>query len=125
MAAATAEPLAVAVAVAHTATAGTDHSPAPLHTPPPHCNYKSKLQEYLQQANKQLPIYCTKCKGEHHQLKFKSTVMVDGEEFSSTFCHRRVKDAEQDAAKVAYDTLLERKETETDDTDVFELIDQN
>ncbi len=50
--------------------------------------------------------------------------MVDGEEFSSTFCHRRVKDAEQDAAKVAYDTLLERKETETDDTDVFELIDQ-
>uniref|UniRef100_A0A0D3GZS3 DRBM domain-containing protein n=1 Tax=Oryza barthii TaxID=65489 RepID=A0A0D3GZS3_9ORYZ len=123
MAAATAEPLAVAVA--HTATAGTDHSPAPLPPPPPHCNYKSKLQEYLQQANKQLPIYCTKCKGEHHQLKFKSTVMVDGEEFSSTFCHRRVKDAEQDAAKVAYDTLLERKETETDDTDVFELIDQD
>uniref|UniRef100_A0A0E0LUH9 DRBM domain-containing protein n=2 Tax=Oryza punctata TaxID=4537 RepID=A0A0E0LUH9_ORYPU len=88
-----------------------------------HCNYKNKLQEYLQQANKQLPIYCTKCKGEHHQLKFKSTVMVDGEEFSSTSCHRRVKDAEQDAAKVAYDALLERKET--DDTDVFELIDQD
>lgn len=32
MAAATAEPLAVAVA--HTATAGTDHSPAPLPPPP-------------------------------------------------------------------------------------------
>ncbi|KAF0899431.1 hypothetical protein E2562_019543 [Oryza meyeriana var. granulata] len=99
--------------------------PAPLPSAPPHCNYKNLLQEFLQRANKKLPIYITICKGEHHQLKFESTVTVDSEEFSSTCCHRRVKDAEQDAAKVAYDILVGRKESDVNVTDVFELIDQD
>ncbi|XP_006660098.1 double-stranded RNA-binding protein 4-like [Oryza brachyantha] len=104
----------------------SSEAPAPLPPPPHHCNYKNLLQELLQQANKRLPIYSTKCKGEHHQPKFKSTVTVEDEQFSSASCHRRVKDAEKDAAKVAYDILVKRKESDdVNVTDVFRLIDQD
>ncbi|KAL5220441.1 hypothetical protein ABZP36_025154 [Zizania latifolia] len=87
-----------------------------------HCNYKNILQELLQRAHMNLPKYYTECKGPHHQPKFRCIVKVDGEEFSSDHCHSRIKDAEQDSARAAYDILVRR---DANVTDVLELIDQD
>jgi hypothetical protein len=84
------------------------------------CNYKNRLQEWTQRNNQKLPVYLTQSKGDPHQLVFRSTVEVGGKTFPSDHNHSRLKDAEQDAAKVACKNLV----TIDDPTDVLGLIEQ-
>ncbi|CAM0954904.1 unnamed protein product [Alopecurus aequalis] len=84
-------------------------------------NYKNRLQEWTQRNYLELPVYLTVSKGEPHKLEFRSTVKVGGKPFPSDQCHSRLKDAEQDAARVAYESLVP---IDDDSTDVLGLIDQ-
>ncbi|XP_002532469.3 double-stranded RNA-binding protein 4 isoform X1 [Ricinus communis] len=102
-----------------------DSTPTPLPPLPPavstscpapeHLMYKNRLQEYTQRQSLQLPIYQTVNEGYPHDPKFRSTVLVDGEEYTShnTFSHR--KEAEQDVAKLALTSITEKIKDEIKD----------
>lgn len=101
-------------------------SSAQPHPVPDKCtNYKNHLQEWAQRNNQKLPAYDTESKGDRHRLEFRSTVEVGGERFQSARTHSRRKDAEQDAARVAYEILVTKTIDDDDHTDVLGLIDQN
>lgn len=87
-------------------------------------NYKNHLQEWTQRNNQKLPAYNTESKRDHHRLEFRSTVEVGGERFQSARNHSRRKDAEQDAARVAYEILVTKTIDDDDHADVLGLIDQ-
>uniref|UniRef100_A0ACD6A048 Uncharacterized protein n=1 Tax=Avena sativa TaxID=4498 RepID=A0ACD6A048_AVESA len=98
---------------------------APQHPFPDKCpSCKNRLQEWTQQNNQKFPVYDTELKGELHQPEFRSTVKVAGERFPSDHSHSRLKDAEQDAARVAYENLV-TKRTNDDQKDLLGLIDQD
>jgi dsRNA-specific ribonuclease len=84
--------------------------------------HKNRLQEFAQQMHEKLPIYTIESEGEVHLPKFKCTVEVCGQLFSSTQSFSRRKEAEQDAARVAYEALATKDKGDV--KDVFELIDQ-
>jgi dsRNA-specific ribonuclease len=65
-------------------------------------SYKNLLQEWAHKNNKQLPVYHPELEGQVHQPQFRSTVEVDGKRYRSQQSHSRRRDAEQDAALVAY-----------------------
>lgn len=67
--------------------------------------YKNQLQEYTQKNVKQLPIYQTVNEGFPHAPKFRSKVLVDGSEYESKSTHPTKKEAEQAAAKIAYECI--------------------
>ena len=74
-----------------------------------------------------LPHYSTESKGDPHRYEFRSTVEVGGKLFQSHQWHSRRKDAEQDAARVAYESLVTVDDDPTDaddNTNVLGLIDQ-
>ncbi|KAL6662026.1 hypothetical protein ACP70R_001410 [Stipagrostis hirtigluma subsp. patula] len=122
MAATATAPASSSLAVA--AAAADAAPPAPPHPAiPEQYMYKNRLQQIAQRAHKKLPVYDIEMEGELHQPKFRCTVEVDGERFSSTRSYGRRKEAEQDAARVAYDTLVKRGKG--DAKEVFELIDQD
>lgn len=78
---------------------------------PDHCMHKNRLQTYAQRSALPLPTYHTVNEGLTHLPKFRSTVLVDGVSYTShTFLHR--KEAEQDAAKVALDSILQKVKQE-------------
>ncbi|XP_003572154.1 double-stranded RNA-binding protein 4 [Brachypodium distachyon] len=100
--------------------------PAPVPLLVDKCNYKNRLQELAQRAHQKLPVYLTEKKGDHHQPEFRSTVEVWGDQFSSARTHGRIKDAEQDAARVAYEILVAKiMDADADVTDILGLIDQD
>ncbi|XP_044402727.1 double-stranded RNA-binding protein 4 isoform X1 [Triticum aestivum] len=95
------------------------------HPVPDKCtNYKNHLQEWTQRNDQKLPAYNTESKRDHHRLEFRSTVEVGGERFQSARNHSRRKDAEQDAARVAYEILVTKTVNDDDHTDALGLIDQ-
>ncbi|KAM3406109.1 hypothetical protein ACQJBY_000257 [Aegilops geniculata] len=117
-------------AIPAAAAAVPDAAPVPPstqpHPGPDKCtNYKSHLQAWTQRNNQNLPAYYTESKRDHHQLEFRSTVKVGGERFQSALNHSRRKDAEQDAARVAYEILVTKTINDDDHTDVLGLIDQS
>lgn len=69
--------------------------------------YKNILQALLQKEMKPLPIYKTAIDGPLHIPSFQSTVEVEGELFVGNSAKSK-KQAEQNAAKVAYNILKER-----------------
>ncbi|MCD7451757.1 hypothetical protein HAX54_013405 [Datura stramonium] len=79
--------------------------------------YKNQLQEYTQKYAKQLPIYQTVNEGFPHAPKFRSMVLVDGSEYESKSTHPTKKQAEQAAAKVAYECIHKKM-----DAKYFSLI---
>ncbi|PVH36831.1 hypothetical protein PAHAL_6G179500 [Panicum hallii] len=85
--------------------------------------HKNRLQEFCVQTYKNLPIYKVEFEGEYHQPKYKCTVEVDGKQFSSTSSFSRKKEAEQDAARVAYEILATIGESDV--KEVFGLINQD
>ncbi|CAL4998409.1 unnamed protein product [Urochloa decumbens] len=85
-----------------TATATAAGSPAPI---PEKYMHKNRLQEFCMQTHKELPIYKVELEGDCHHPKFRCTVEVGGQQFSSTGSFSRKKEAEQDAARVAYEIL--------------------
>ncbi|KAH9614757.1 hypothetical protein KSS87_023176 [Heliosperma pusillum] len=68
--------------------------------------YKNKLQEYTQKQCLPLPAYRTANEGFQHAPKFRATVYVDGAEYTSKSTFRRLREAEQDAARLAYECIL-------------------
>ncbi|TVU06307.1 hypothetical protein EJB05_49514 [Eragrostis curvula] len=84
--------------------------------------HKNRLQQFAQRTYQKLPIYNVECEGEYHLLKFKCTVEVGGQLFSSTQSFSRRKEAEQDAARVAYETLVTTDVATVGEA--LELIDQ-
>ncbi|CAK7339051.1 unnamed protein product [Dovyalis caffra] len=94
--------------------------PTPLPAPPAsttprlpeHFMCKNRLQEYTQRASLRLPVYQTFNEGSSHAPRFRSTVWVDGAQYTSpnTFSHRKA--AEQDVAKLALESILKRVKDE-------------
>ncbi|KAK9700244.1 hypothetical protein RND81_08G226200 [Saponaria officinalis] len=71
--------------------------------------YKNRLQEFAQRANLQLPSYHTVNEQELRQVpKFRSTVEVDGEKYTSTNTFTTRKAAEQDVAKLALESISKK-----------------
>ncbi|XP_074298663.1 double-stranded RNA-binding protein 4-like isoform X2 [Silene latifolia] len=68
--------------------------------------YKNKLQEYTQKQCLPFPAYRTANEGFQHAPKFRTTVYVDGVEYTSKSTFGRLREAEQDAAKLAYECIL-------------------
>ncbi|KAL5826317.1 hypothetical protein ACOSQ4_018114 [Xanthoceras sorbifolium] len=74
--------------------------------------HKNRLQEYTQRSLSALPLYQTINEGFQHAPEFRSTVMVDGETYTSsnTFSHRKA--AEQDVAKLALECISKKIKNE-------------
>lgn len=85
--------------------------------------HKNRLQSFADRVYKKPPVYKVESEGESHQLKFRCTVEVGGQQFSSTGSFDRKKEAEQDAARVAYEIVSAIGEG--DIKEAFELIDQD
>ncbi|XP_075672416.1 uncharacterized protein LOC142641972 isoform X2 [Castanea sativa] len=70
--------------------------------------YKNRLQEYAQRSAVQLPMYKTVNEGSQHAPKFRSTVVVDGQIYTSpnTFLQRKI--AEQDVSKLALEHISKK-----------------
>ena len=71
--------------------------------------YKTLLQELAQKEGFYFPSYCTVKTGPSHMPTFVSTVEVGGETYQGRECKTK-KQSEMSAAKVAYNSLMERKE---------------
>lgn len=70
--------------------------------------YKNRLQEYAQRSAIHLPLYKTVNEASLHAPKFRSTVEVDGQIFTSrnTFLKRKI--AEQDVSKLALEHISKK-----------------
>lgn len=80
--------------------------------------YKNRLQSLAERTHKKLPVYKVDSEGQ----KFRCTVEVGGQKFSSTGSFSRKKEAEQDAARVAYEILATIGEGDV--KEACELIEQ-
>jgi hypothetical protein len=67
---------------------------------------KNKLEGYTLRASGTFPTYLLRTNGEPHNMTFEYTVQVDGQTFVSATRHAHRKDAEEDAANVAYTSLM-------------------
>nr|CAB3480834.1 unnamed protein product [Digitaria exilis] len=109
-----------------TVTAATTTTAAAASPPPPIPDkymQKNRLQSFAERTHKKLPIYKTELEGEYHSPKFRCTVEVGGQQFSSSGSFNRKKDAEQDAARLAYETLATIGEGDV--KEAFGLIEQD
>ncbi|KAG4953400.1 hypothetical protein AAZX31_14G067800 [Glycine max] len=87
--------------------------PAPVQSnPPPHLMYKNRLQEFTSKSGINFPVYQTINEGQDHSPKFRSTVWVAdmGYTSQSTFSHKKA--AEQEAARLALESILKRTRDE-------------
>ncbi|KAL1327335.1 double-stranded RNA-binding protein 4 isoform X1 [Arachis ipaensis] len=75
---------------------------------PQHLRYKNRLQEFAQRSNMPLPGYQTTNEGTPHAPKFRATVWVDGISYTSQMTFSQRKAAEQDAARLALESLNEK-----------------
>uniref|UniRef100_A0A804LWY5 DRBM domain-containing protein n=1 Tax=Zea mays TaxID=4577 RepID=A0A804LWY5_MAIZE len=103
-----------------TATAAAIGPPSAI---PDKYMHKNRLQSFAERTYKKTPIYKVESEGQSHQPKFTCTVEVGDQQFSSTGSFSRKKEAEQDAARVAYEILT--TVSESDVKEAFELIDQD
>lgn len=83
--------------------------------------HKNRLQSFAVRTHNKPPVYKVESEGDSHMPKFRCTVEVGGQWFSSGNFNRK-KEAEQDAARVAYEILV--TVGEGDIKEMFELIDQ-
>ncbi|XP_050103460.1 double-stranded RNA-binding protein 4-like isoform X3 [Malus sylvestris] len=67
--------------------------------------YKSRLQELCQQRKWRLPEYNTTKVGLDHNPRFSATVTINGLDFHAVDIFRSSKEAQNDAAKLAFDHL--------------------
>ncbi|KAL3532226.1 hypothetical protein ACH5RR_005747 [Cinchona calisaya] len=74
--------------------------------------YKSLLQELAQKEGFNFPSYSTVKTGLSHMPTFVSTVQVGGESYQGRECKTK-KQSEMNAAKVAYNGLMERRSIDT------------
>ncbi|XBH81637.1 hypothetical protein VPH35_107160 [Triticum aestivum] len=74
---------------------------------------KNWLQGYTLRAYGTFPTYHIRTEGGPHDMYFECTVHVQNRKFISAMLHRRRKDAEEDAADVAYTALMGNETLET------------
>ncbi|XP_035835996.1 double-stranded RNA-binding protein 4 isoform X1 [Helianthus annuus] len=67
--------------------------------------YKSRLQTYAQKRNIPLPTYTVETQGPPHCRLFKAQVTIDGNTYAGPGFSSTLKDAEHEAAKVAFMSL--------------------
>lgn len=67
--------------------------------------YKSQLQEYAQKAGLLPPTYDHVKEGASHEPRFKSTVYVNSQSYTSAPGYPNLRSAEHAAAKAALDVL--------------------
>ncbi|XP_074558100.1 uncharacterized protein LOC141813993 [Curcuma longa] len=67
--------------------------------------HKNKLQDHAQRSAIPLPIYITVNEGSLHAPRFRSSVIVDGSEFTSNCTFSKKMVAEQDVAKCALEAI--------------------
>ncbi|KAJ6803238.1 double-stranded RNA-binding protein 1-like [Iris pallida] len=67
--------------------------------------HKNRLQEFTQRATLPLPMYQTINEGYPHAPAFRSTVVVDGHTFTSSYTFAHKKAAEQDVARLALEGI--------------------
>jgi hypothetical protein len=72
-------------------------------------NYKNKLQEYCQKNNMALPVYFSICEGESHLPRWKSKINIDNNFSLMGDPFWTKKEAEQNAAEMAYKVLIAEK----------------
>uniref|UniRef100_A0A7N2MX72 DRBM domain-containing protein n=1 Tax=Quercus lobata TaxID=97700 RepID=A0A7N2MX72_QUELO len=86
----------------------TSAAPSSSSRLPEQLMYKNRLQEYAQRSAIQLPMYKTVNEGSQHAPKFRSTVVVDGQIYTSpnTFLQRKI--AEQDVSKLALEHISKK-----------------
>ncbi|KAK7379253.1 hypothetical protein VNO80_04708 [Phaseolus coccineus] len=72
-------------------------------------NYKNRLQTFSQRSNKQFPMYVTVNEWAQHDPRYRSTVSVDGMNYTSPNLFSQRKPAEQDAARIALLSLSEQR----------------
>ncbi|CAL0308944.1 unnamed protein product [Lupinus luteus] len=72
---------------------------------PEHTLYKNRLQEFTQKSSIPLPMYQTVNEGTQHVPRFRSTVWVDGKSYTNQVSFLNRKAAEQDAARLALESL--------------------
>ena len=84
--------------------------------------HKNRLQKISLKKYRKYPVYITRSEGEPHDCKFWCTIEVGGQNFKSVHLHVHKKEAEQDAAKVAYEFLMARDGDNF--ADVLALIDK-
>ncbi|KAK7849948.1 double-stranded rna-binding protein 1 [Quercus suber] len=70
--------------------------------------YKNHLQEYAQRSAIQLPVYKTVNEGSQHAPMFRSTVVVDGQIYTSPNTFLKSKIAEQDVSKLALEHISKK-----------------
>ncbi|XP_050284096.1 double-stranded RNA-binding protein 8-like [Quercus robur] len=70
--------------------------------------YKNRLQEYVQRSAIQLPMYKTVNEGSQHAPKFRSTLEVDGQIYTSPNTFSKRKMAEQDVSKLALEHISKK-----------------
>ncbi|XP_010553800.1 PREDICTED: double-stranded RNA-binding protein 4 [Tarenaya hassleriana] len=63
--------------------------------------YKSKLQDACHRQRWELPVYAVKREGPDHDPRFQATVVIDGVAFQSRESCRSIKQAQNEAARVA------------------------
>ncbi|KAK7300699.1 hypothetical protein RJT34_11547 [Clitoria ternatea] len=82
--------------------------PPPLPSLPQQLMHKNNLEAFARRSNIAVPVYETVNKGQPHLPLFKSTVSVGGVSYTSqiTFPHRKA--AEQEAARLALENLLQK-----------------
>ncbi|KAE9591291.1 hypothetical protein Lal_00038494 [Lupinus albus] len=76
-----------------------------IHHMPEHTLYKNRLQEFTQKSSIPLPMYQTVNEGTQHVPRFRSTVWVDGKSYTNQVSFLNRKAAEQDAARLALESL--------------------
>ncbi|KAL3825647.1 hypothetical protein ACJIZ3_021676 [Penstemon smallii] len=69
--------------------------------------YKNRLQQYAQKKSLGFPVYTNVVEGPPHLRRFKSKVSLDGKSFETSEFFTTLKEAEQAAAKVACQALLD------------------
>ncbi|OMO59930.1 Double-stranded RNA-binding protein, partial [Corchorus capsularis] len=72
---------------------------------PEHLLHKNRLQEYAQKAGLQHPVYQTSSQGFPHAPKFRASVRVNQTTYTSSLTFPHKKEAEQNVAKIALDTI--------------------
>ncbi|XP_014502815.1 double-stranded RNA-binding protein 7 [Vigna radiata var. radiata] len=81
--------------------------PVPFHSSGP-AMYKNHLQEFSLRSGNEFPVYQTINEGVLHTPKFRSTVRVAGMTYTSKSTFPQKKAAEQDVARLALESILEK-----------------
>ncbi|XP_031478410.1 double-stranded RNA-binding protein 1-like isoform X2 [Nymphaea colorata] len=77
--------------------------------------FKSRLQEYCHRNSWGLPKYTITKGGPDHNPKFKATVVVNGVAYEVQGFHKSSKDAQNEAARVAFESLIDADRSSSDE----------